>query len=68
MNTYRAGIDIGSTTVKLAVLDEANHLVYGNYCRHQANTQGALAELLKESNWAERMQKSSTSPAVWRNG
>ena len=49
MNTYRAGIDIGSTTVKLAVLDEANHLVYGNYCRHQANTQGALAELLKDA-------------------
>ena len=49
MNTYRAGIDIGSTTVKLAILDEANHLVYGNYCRHQANTQGALAELLKDA-------------------
>lgn len=49
MNTYRAGIDIGSTTVKLAVLDEANHLVYGNYCRHQANTQGALVELLKDA-------------------
>ena len=49
MNTYRAGIDIGSTTVKLAVLDEKNHLVYGNYCRHQANTQGALAELLRDA-------------------
>ena len=49
MKTYRAGIDIGSTTVKLAVLDEENNLIYGNYTRHQANTQGALAELLKDA-------------------
>ena len=49
MNTYRAGIDIGSTTVKLAVLDDENNLLYGNYARHQANTQGALADLLKDA-------------------
>ena len=49
MNTYRAGIDIGSTTVKLAVLDREDRLIYGNYTRHQANTQGALAELLKDA-------------------
>ena len=49
MNTYRAGIDIGSTTVKLAVLDDDNTLLYGNYTRHQANTQGALAALLKDA-------------------
>ena len=49
MKTYRAGIDIGSTTVKLAVLDEENNLIYGNYTRHQANTQGALAGLLKDA-------------------
>ena len=48
MNTYRAGIDIGSTTVKIALLDEKNNLIYGNYVRHQANTQGALAGLLKD--------------------
>ena len=49
MNTYRAGIDIGSTTVKLAVLDQEDRLIYGNYTRHQANTQGALAALLKDA-------------------
>ena len=48
MNTYRAGIDIGSTTVKIALLDEKNNLIYGNYVRHQANTQGAMAGLLKD--------------------
>ena len=49
METYRAGIDIGSTTVKLAVLDENDHLLYGNYGRHQANTQGALSWLLRDA-------------------
>ena len=29
MKTYRAGIDIGSTTVKLVVLDNNNKIIYG---------------------------------------
>ena len=49
LKTYRAGIDIGSTTVKLVILDENSNMVYGRYRRHQANTQGTLAELLKEA-------------------
>ena len=27
----RLGIDVGSTTVKLAVIDDNDHLVYANY-------------------------------------
>ena len=46
MKNYRAGIDIGSTTVKLVVLDDHNKIIYGNYCRHGAHTQKTLAELL----------------------
>ena len=49
MKTYRAGIDIGSTTVKLVILNDKNEIIYGKYRRHQANTQGTLAELLKEA-------------------
>ena len=49
MKTYRAGIDIGSTTVKLVILDDGNNIIYGKYRRHQANTQGTLAELMKEA-------------------
>ena len=48
MQTYRAGIDVGSTTVKLVLLDDNNKIIYGEYRRHQANTQGALCTLLKE--------------------
>jgi len=46
MKNYRAGIDIGSTTVKLVVLDENNEIIYGEYHRHHANTQSTLKGLL----------------------
>lgn len=49
MKTYCAGIDIGSTTVKLVILDSYNKIIYGKYRRHQANTQGTLAELMKDA-------------------
>ena len=34
MNNYRAGIDIGSTTVKLVLLIESGETVYEKYKRH----------------------------------
>ncbi len=49
MKTYRAGIDIGSTTVKLVMLDEEGKMLYGEYRRHCAHTQETLAELLTEA-------------------
>lgn len=49
MNTYRAGIDIGSTTVKLVVLDDKNQILYGEYMRHGAHIQETLTKLLQEA-------------------
>ncbi len=49
MTAYRAGIDIGSTTVKLVLLDAQNQMIYGEYRRHRANTQEALCELLLDA-------------------
>lgn len=49
MYKYRAGIDIGSTTVKLVLLDDKDNIIYGKYRRHRAKTQETLAELLKEA-------------------
>ena len=49
MREYKAGIDIGSTTVKLVVLDDQNRILYGQYKRHMARTQATLAELLREA-------------------
>lgn len=48
MHEFRAGIDIGSTTVKLAALNENDEIIYGEYRRHHAQTQQTLAELLKD--------------------
>ncbi len=49
MNTFRAGIDIGSTTVKLVLTDADGRLIYGQYRRHQARTQETLGDLLREA-------------------
>ena len=49
MLRYRAGIDIGSTTVKLVILDENNGIVFSDYRRHRAHTQETLAELLRDA-------------------
>ena len=49
MKHYRAGIDIGSTTVKLVVLNDENKILYGKYKRHHAHTQETLCELLREA-------------------
>lgn len=45
---YYLGIDIGSTTVKVVVLDEHKQIVYGEYRRHYAKTRETLIEMLKE--------------------
>ncbi len=46
--TYSLGIDIGSTTVKIALMDEYNHLIFHDYKRHFADIQKTLTELLTE--------------------
>ena len=46
---YTLGIDIGSTTVKVAVLDKEHNIIFSDYKRHFANIQETLAELLKEA-------------------
>ena len=43
---FRAGVDIGSTTVKLVILNQQNEIVFGEYRRHMAQTQQTLAQLL----------------------
>ena len=46
---FRAGIDVGSTTVKLVLLDEEGRMVFGEYCRHHAHTQETLRQLLAKA-------------------
>ena len=45
----RLGIDIGSTTVKVAVIDEQHNILFSDYQRHFAKIQETLASLLKKA-------------------
>lgn len=49
IKTYLAGADIGSTTVKLVVLDENGKQVFGRYMRHFANIRDTFKNLLSEA-------------------
>ncbi len=46
---YTLGIDIGSTTVKIAILNDAHEILFSDYERHFANIRETLAELLKKA-------------------
>ena len=43
----RVGLDIGSTTIKCAVLDEQEHLLYSTYERHYSHILEKAQELLR---------------------
>ena len=47
--TFHAGIDIGSTTVKLAVLDARGQLVFSTYERHHADIRGTLISIIDKA-------------------
>ena len=44
----RLGIDVGSTTVKLIILDDDNNIVYSRYERHMSNVFDKVKELLED--------------------
>ena len=46
---YRLGIDIGSTTVKVALIDNDLKVLFSDYQRHYANIQETLASLLHDA-------------------
>lgn len=48
MKSYKAGIDVGSTTVKLVVFDEEYQLLFSRYERHFSDVKTATIKVLKE--------------------
>ena len=63
---YRLGIDIGSTTVKIAILDEKNEVLFSDYQRHFANIQETLARLLVEAR--EKLGEIDSVPMITGSG
>ena len=64
--TYTLGIDIGSTTVKIAILDSGHHIVFSDYERHFANIQGTLKGLFQKA-YAE-LGDITLSPVITGSG
>ena len=46
---YTLGIDIGSTTVKIAILNDAHEILFSDYKRHFANIRETLSGLLQKA-------------------
>lgn len=46
---YKLGIDIGSTTVKIAILDDKKEILFSDYMRHFANIKESLCELINKA-------------------
>lgn len=46
---YTLGIDIGSTTVKIAILNESHEVLFSDYRRHYANIRETLLSLLTDA-------------------
>ena len=63
---YSLGIDIGSTTVKIAILDQDNNLVFSDYERHYANIQETLALLLDKAR--KQLGSIELSPMITGSG
>lgn len=67
MKTYNTlGIDIGSTTVKIAILDGDRRILFADYERHFANIQETLAGLLKKA--CEKLGPLKVRPAITGSG
>ena len=47
MSNYCVGIDLGSTTAKIAVLDENNRLIRSEYTRHGSKVKETIIDMLR---------------------
>ena len=66
MKHHTLGIDIGSTTVKIAVLDKNETLLFADYERHFANIQETLANLLQKA--YDQLGELSLCPVITGSG
>ncbi|MCR5733213.1 MAG: 2-hydroxyacyl-CoA dehydratase [Lachnospiraceae bacterium] len=63
---YTLGIDIGSTTVKVAVLNKAHKILFSDYKRHYANIRETLSELVSDA--GERLGNITVHPMITGSG
>ncbi len=66
MIQYTLGIDIGSTTVKIAILDARHQILFTDYKRHFANIRETLSELIQSA--YEQLGNFSLHPVITGSG
>ena len=62
----RLGIDIGSTTVKVVIIDDENRVLYARYERHFANIQDTLLKMITEA--FDRIGECNIFPVITGSG
>ena len=62
----KLGIDIGSTTVKVSIIEDGGTLLFADYKRHFANIQETLADLLREGE--EKLGALTVEPVITGSG
>ena len=62
----KLGIDIGSTTVKVSIIEDGGKLLFADYKRHFANIQETLADLLREGE--EKLGALTVEPVITGSG
>ncbi|WP_275556944.1 2-hydroxyacyl-CoA dehydratase [Anaerotardibacter muris] len=60
------GVDVGSTTVKCAVLNDKNEIVFAVYKRHHADVRATVLEVLKEA--AQQISDQEVTVAITGSG
>lgn len=65
-NVCTLGMDIGSTTVKLALLNSENKILFSEYARHYSDIQAVLAKLLK--NAVKQLGNVEVAPVITGSG
>ena len=63
---FTLGIDIGSTTVKIAILDQSYKIMFADYRRHHADIQGTLRALVQDAH--EKLGDITVHPVITGSG
>ena len=63
---YTLGIDIGSTTVKIAILDDEHNILFSDYKRHYANIRETLFGLIGDA--SQKLGNLTLHPMITGSG
>ena len=66
LTEYKLGIDIGSTTVKIVIINKDDKILFSDYERHFANIQETLAGLINKAK--EALDDFTVSPVITGSG